>query len=587
MKTLKTILGVFTLITLSAFAFHTCKKATFETQTMKQDQTHALVQESIDGQNVIEINFDLNWEDGTYLVFQDLNEFAQAYSYLKSVEEVTSEEFPQGGTDQPLLDQWENQRNFFSMRRTYFVNEELALQAGVDPKDIPDLPFLDDAIATILSVDGIVQIGDTIHYISPVINARAPIQQKERLKQIIRGSAPTPQDIENGIEFTEHGLLNDCFADFEVSVDHETRTVVVTYTGTSIWGGDRNIEWSGAGGLHTNEEHFTHTYSTPGEKEICVTFSEYDIIKVEKVRYYPKDTTIEVTDSIDASGNVYTKDTIVTIWKREIYEVDQKVLICFDKQCKTIDIGGCNPDFSYTIGNDNRVYFVNKSSVKEGKITQYHWDFGDGTSSNEPNPTHTYDCNRTYIVTLTIYSTQCPEGYKSFSREVKARSAACCDRNPKIKWRSKFRPNDPSETKKIEYKYDMGAWCNDPPYNCCVPCGQDFKAGIKYYEKRKKRKWWQGKWKKVKAKLDVDFDGKIYAKDKNGCFCSYERTLVATPESEYAHKYIFEDALSGTGIGTDKLHWMKEKSPVYINYSVNDELYIRIKCQDLTGFICE
>ena len=46
MKNLKTFLGIFTLITVSAFAFHTCKKATFETQTMKQDQTHALVQEN-------------------------------------------------------------------------------------------------------------------------------------------------------------------------------------------------------------------------------------------------------------------------------------------------------------------------------------------------------------------------------------------------------------------------------------------------------------------------------------------------------------------------------------------------------------
>ncbi len=584
MKTLKTILGVFTLITLSAFAFHTCKKATFETQTMKQDQTHALVQESIDGQNVIEINFDLNWEDGTYLVFQDLNEFAQAYSYLKSVEEVTSEEFPQGGTDQPLLDQWENQRNFFSMRRTYFVNEELALQAGVDPKDIPDLPFLDDAIATILSVDCIVQIGDTIHYISPVINARAPIQQKERLKQIIRGSAPTPQDIENGIEFTEHGLLNDCFADFEVSVDHETRTVVVTYTGTSIWGGDRNIEWSGAGGLHTNEEHFTHTYSTPGEKEICVTFSEYDIIKVEKVRYYPKDTTIEVTDSIDASGNVYTKDTIVTIWKREIYEVDQKVLICFDKQCKTIDIGGCNPDFSYTIGNDNRVYFVNKSSVKEGKITQYHWDFGDGTSSNEPNPTHTYDCNRTYIVTLTIYSTQCPEGYKSFSREVKARSAACCDRNPKMGWKEAYSDD---YSKKIKYKYDMGAWCNDPPYNCCVPCDQDFKAKIKFY--KKKKVFWRKDsiYRKAKGELDVNFEGKVFAKDKDGCFCQEPRVLEATPAKKTAKKWTFRDNLSFPGTGTNKLHWMKDNSPVYIDYIVDGYLYVRVQCQNYPGFHCE
>ena len=35
----------------------------------------------------------------------------------------------------------------------------------------------------------------------------------------------------------------------------------------------------------------------------------------------------------------------------------------------------------------------------------YHWDFGDGTTSFEIDPTHQYDAPGTYIVSLTVTST--------------------------------------------------------------------------------------------------------------------------------------------------------------------------------------
>ena len=38
--------------------------------------------------------------------------------------------------------------------------------------------------------------------------------------------------------------------------------------------------------------------------------------------------------------------------------------------------------------------------VNSGRGTSYHWDFGDGETSDLQNPTHTYDSNGTYTVTL-------------------------------------------------------------------------------------------------------------------------------------------------------------------------------------------
>jgi len=55
--------------------------------------------------------------------------------------------------------------------------------------------------------------------------------------------------------------------------------------------------------------------------------------------------------------------------------------------------------FHYTIGaGANEVLF---SPVSNGAIQTYHWDFGDGLTSSQANPSHSYAANGTYTVTLT------------------------------------------------------------------------------------------------------------------------------------------------------------------------------------------
>jgi PKD repeat protein len=61
--------------------------------------------------------------------------------------------------------------------------------------------------------------------------------------------------------------------------------------------------------------------------------------------------------------------------------------------------------FSYTpqdpyAGQD--VDFTDESSDADGSIASWSWDFGDGTSSTEENPTHRYSSPGTYTVTLTV-----------------------------------------------------------------------------------------------------------------------------------------------------------------------------------------
>ena len=54
------------------------------------------------------------------------------------------------------------------------------------------------------------------------------------------------------------------------------------------------------------------------------------------------------------------------------------------------------------------VVFQDSSYVNQGSVDAWLWDFGDGTTSTQQNPTHTYTTAGVYPVTLTATSLGCP-----------------------------------------------------------------------------------------------------------------------------------------------------------------------------------
>ena len=59
-------------------------------------------------------------------------------------------------------------------------------------------------------------------------------------------------------------------------------------------------------------------------------------------------------------------------------------------------------DFSGTPTSGNKPLLVNFTDESTGEVSTWSWDFGDGNSSNEQNPSHTYETQGTYTVALTV-----------------------------------------------------------------------------------------------------------------------------------------------------------------------------------------
>lgn len=64
------------------------------------------------------------------------------------------------------------------------------------------------------------------------------------------------------------------------------------------------------------------------------------------------------------------------------------------------------PAFTWSAINAGEIKFNNTSSIVNDNITKYHWEFGDGDTSNQPNPTHTYKEFKQFTVYLTVISSK-------------------------------------------------------------------------------------------------------------------------------------------------------------------------------------
>ena len=162
--------------------------------------------------------------------------------------------------------------------------------------------------------------------------------------------AETVKEIQVGADQTDI-----CIADFSFFVDETNKKVVFTDKSSSN-GSISSWYWTFGDGTYKSERHPEHIYPRNGIYEVCLI--------------------------------VFDK---ITGLSAEI--------------CKKIPVGvslcNINANFSHFIDiSNNTVTFNNKST---GNITKWFWNFGDGTTSSQKNPKHTYKNPGFYLVTLSVF----------------------------------------------------------------------------------------------------------------------------------------------------------------------------------------
>jgi len=205
--------------------------------------------------------------------------------------------------------------------------------------------------------------------------------------------------------------------------------------------------WEFGDGGFSSEQNPSHLYPASGNYQVNLTVTDDDnaidkisyIIPLESTNpianftYSPlKPRKLENISFNDTSGPYFNREIVIWSWnfgdgtnneskntthkytENGSYTVILKVEdneSYYDSVVKVVNVG-LVADFSYAPKNpsiDDTIIFSDLSSAPEGEeIKEWNWDFGDGTTSNQQNPTHKYEFPGTYQVSLTVmddYST--------------------------------------------------------------------------------------------------------------------------------------------------------------------------------------
>lgn len=148
---------------------------------------------------------------------------------------------------------------------------------------------------------------------------------------------------------------------------------VIGFTNNSSKGtavGTANYSWTFGDGSSSTQSNPVHTYNAPGNYQVCLTIS-----------------------------TVHPQTQVVT---------------CTDVYCDTVVVGTnpparpCAASYSVdtTMSGAGSVFIWNNSTPLPSASMQvsYLWDFGDGYTSNQPFPVHTYSTSGIYAVCLTVMS---------------------------------------------------------------------------------------------------------------------------------------------------------------------------------------
>ncbi|OUO84333.1 PQQ-binding-like beta-propeller repeat protein [Bacteroides sp. An269] len=87
-----------------------------------------------------------------------------------------------------------------------------------------------------------------------------------------------------------------------------------------------------------------------------------------------------------------------------------------------------------TVEVEQSISFTNLSFDEDGQISRWQWDFGNGTTSEEENPTIFYNEPGDYKVVLTVWDNQGQQNANSFDKTIAVKEKSLSDEEPELIW---------------------------------------------------------------------------------------------------------------------------------------------------------
>ncbi len=247
----------------------------------------------------------------------------------------------------------------------------------------------------------------------------------------------------------KEAIQGDCEADFSFTQD-STNYRTFQFLDESI-GNIDEWYWEFGDGNNSDEPNPVHEYDSPGIYPVCLTISDSvgscnDVFCMD-VEVYANDCeadfefevfqgdpfTIQFSDLSTPEIDLYfwvfgdgtssdEQNPVHTYQAEGDFEVCLGIFdletSCFDSICKTVSIplqAECEAAFTYDQDPENP-FSVNFMDESTGEIVSWNWDFGDGSTSDEPSPTHVFAeeglfgvCLEVVDITGTCTSLYCEE----------------------------------------------------------------------------------------------------------------------------------------------------------------------------------
>lgn len=238
--------------------------------------------------------------------------------------------------------------------------------------------------------------------------------------------------------------ITNCQASFTY---YETDSLSYQFVNQSIGGEDLNFYWSFGDDTYSVEENPLKTYPSGGEYTVSLYISSPDStcynISVQNLiieggsckayfeAYNSNSNNLMINFNDFSTGNVdmwhwdfgdntmsneqnpvhtYAQPGIYPVCLT-IYSNDQS---CQSNFCESVMVSpseDCLAQFTWYPDSSSNLYDIQFVDLSYGAISNWQWSFGDGTSSTEQNPFHTYANEGSYQVCLTVYGEECQSAW--------------------------------------------------------------------------------------------------------------------------------------------------------------------------------